>query len=93
MTTIREVAKRANVPVATVSRTLNNPGSVSEELATRVMQAVQELNYTPSVQARSLVLGVTSFVGLIVSDITNPFFPELVRVLRKRVRNAITRFW
>jgi len=75
---IRQVAKRAGVSTATVSRTINNlpvrPGT-----ARRVRQAIEELKYFPNTHARSLVSGRSRIVGLIVSDITNPFFPELVK--------------
>ena len=76
---IQEVAKRANVSVATVSRTLNNDPRVNPATAQRVWRAAQELKYVPNFQARSLVSGKSRLIGLIVSDITNPFFPELVK--------------
>jgi DNA-binding LacI/PurR family transcriptional regulator len=76
---IQEVAKRANVSVATVSRTLNHDPRVSPATAERVWVAVKELKYIPNFQARSLVSGKSRLIGLIVSDITNPFFPELVK--------------
>lgn len=75
---IHEVAKRAGVSIATVSRTINNPGSVTPEKAARVWEAIEELDYHPNTQARTLVSGYSRILGLIVSDITNPFFPELV---------------
>src|SRR5689334_23552253 len=75
---IRQVAKRAGVSTATVSRTINNlpvrPGT-----ARRVRQAIEELKYFPNTHARSLVSGRSRILGLIVSDITNPFFPELIK--------------
>ena len=76
---IHEVAKRAKVSIATVSRTLNNPSTVDPKTAARVLKAVEELRYRPDIYARSLVSGRSRILGLIVSDITNPFFPELVR--------------
>jgi len=76
---IREVAKRARVSIATVSRTLNKPSAVDPETAERVRRAVDELRYYPDRQARALVSGRSHILGLIVSDITNPFFPELVK--------------
>jgi DNA-binding LacI/PurR family transcriptional regulator len=76
---IREVAKRAKVSTATVSRTMNAATSVDPETAERVWKAIRELNYYPYLQARSLVSGRSRIFGLIVSDITNPFFPELVK--------------
>jgi LacI family transcriptional regulator len=76
---IREVAKRAKVSIATVSRTINDAASVDPKTAERVRQAIEELRYYPDMQARSLVSGRSRMLGLIVSDITNPFFPELVK--------------
>jgi DNA-binding LacI/PurR family transcriptional regulator len=76
---IRDVAKRAKVSIATVSRTINNPSAVDPQTAERVRKAVNELRYFPDSQARSLVSGRSRILGLIVSDITNPFFPELVK--------------
>jgi LacI family transcriptional regulator len=76
---IRQVAKRAGVSTATVSRTINNQHQVKPGTARRVWKAIEELKYFPNIQARSLVSGRSRMVGLIVSDITNPFFPELVK--------------
>jgi len=76
---IRDVAKKARVSVATVSRTLNNVGSVDARLAKRVRNAVKELGYFPNRQARALVSGKSRVFGLVVSEITNPFFPEIVQ--------------
>jgi DNA-binding LacI/PurR family transcriptional regulator len=77
---IRAVAKRANVSIATVSRTVNRVSNVSPALARRVWKAIQELGYFPNTQARALVSGRSRIFGLIVSDLTNPFFPEIVQV-------------
>lgn len=76
---IRSVAARARVSIATVSRTINHVQSVDPVLATRVWKAVNELNYLPNTQARALVSGKSRLLGLIVSEITNPFFPELIQ--------------
>src|SRR5579864_9101919 len=75
---IREVAKKAGVSTATVSRTINNL-PVRPVTARRVRQAIEELKYYPNTQARALVSGRSRIVGLIVSEITNPFFPEIVQ--------------
>jgi DNA-binding LacI/PurR family transcriptional regulator len=76
---IRDVAERAGVSIATVSRTVNRIPSVNAELAKRVWQAIDEVGYLPNTQARALVSGRSRMLGLIVSEITNPFFPELVQ--------------
>src|ERR1700676_5345317 len=80
---IREIAKRARVSTATVSRTINRHPSVQPQLAKRVWRIVEELGYFPSTQARALVSGRSRIFGLIVSEITNPFFPEIVRVFEE----------
>ncbi len=76
---IAEVAKRAKVSTATVSRTINATGNVSSATAERVWRVVRSLGYHPDTNARALVSGRSRFLGLIISDITNPFFPELVK--------------
>jgi len=76
---IHAVARRANVSIATVSRTINHIPTVDPKLAKRVWSAIQELNYFPNTQARALVSGRSRLLGLIVSEITNPFFPELIQ--------------
>ncbi len=76
---IRGVAAHARVSIATVSRTINRVSTVNSELAARVWKAVEELNYTPNTQARALPSGKSRLLGLIVSEITNPFFPELIQ--------------
>jgi DNA-binding LacI/PurR family transcriptional regulator len=76
---IKEVAKRARVSTATVSRTINNSARVKPGTAARVRKAIEELNFYPNTHARTLVSGRSRILGLIISDITNPFFPELVK--------------
>ncbi|AIY06531.1 transcriptional repressor [Planococcus sp. PAMC 21323] len=81
MTTIKDVAKKAGVSVATVSRFLNNSGYVSAEAAKAVTTAVEELKYELNPIARSLNTKKSNLIGLILPDITNPFFPELARAV------------
>src|SRR5712692_3005565 len=76
---IREIARRAKVSTATVSRTINRVPTVDPQLARRVWKIVDELGYYPNTQARALVSGRSRILGLIVSEITNPFFPEIVQ--------------
>src|SRR5216684_7057196 len=76
---IRQIAKRARVSTATVSRTINRVPTVDPQLARRVWKIVDELGYYPNTQARALVSGRSRILGLIVSEITNPFFPEVVQ--------------
>jgi|SRR5208283_4953635 len=76
---IRDVARRAKVSTATVSRTVNQVASVDAQLAKRVWKAIEELGYYPNRSARALVSGRSHVFGLVVSEITNPFFPEIVQ--------------
>jgi LacI family transcriptional regulator len=76
---IRDVAERAGVSIATVSRAVNHIPTVDADLAKRVWKAIEEVGYLPNTQARALVSGRSRMLGLIVSEITNPFFPELVQ--------------
>jgi DNA-binding LacI/PurR family transcriptional regulator len=79
MPDIRTVASLAKVSIATVSRTINGSPLVSERLSKRVWQAIKQLNYFPNTHARTLVSGRSRLLGIIVENITNPFFPELIQ--------------
>lgn len=81
MATIKQVAKQANVSVATVSRVMNNNGYVSAEARAAVEQAIADLDYAPNRVARSLFTKTSGLIGLIMPDITNPFFPQLARAI------------
>ncbi len=76
---IREVARLAKVSTATVSRTINGSDKVTAETKERVRRAIETLKFYPNTNARALGSGKSSMYGLIISDITNPFFPELVK--------------
>jgi DNA-binding LacI/PurR family transcriptional regulator len=76
---IRTIARAANVSIATVSRTINHVATVNPRIAKRVWEVINELDYFPNTQARALVSGRSRLLGLIVSEITNPFFPELIQ--------------
>ena len=78
--TMKEIAKLANVSVSSVSRILNNKeGFISEATKEKVLKIVDEYSYTPNPFARSLVTKKSYSIGMIIPDITNPFFSELVR--------------
>lgn len=79
MVTVYDVAKRAGVSIATVSRALNDRSRVSPETRRRVREVAAELGYQPNDLARSLVGKATQTIALLLPDITNPFFPELVK--------------
>ncbi|MCA0453877.1 MAG: LacI family transcriptional regulator [Chloroflexi bacterium] len=82
MTNIKEVAKHAGVSITTVSHVLNHPERVSKEMQKRVLQAIDDLKYQPTPHAQSLRTGRTNLVGLLIPDICNPFYPELVKVIQ-----------
>lgn len=84
--TISDVAGRAGVSTATVSRVLADSERVLPETRRRVEEAIRELDYRPSAVARSLRRMTTAVVGLIVTDITNPFYPEVVRGVEDEAR-------
>ena len=77
--TIRDVARRAQVSVATVSRALNGLENVSDHARTRVADAVRELGYVPHAGARSLSLARTGAIGVVLPDLHGEFFSEIVR--------------
>jgi len=80
---LENVAQRARVSPATVSRVLNNIGVVKSSTRTRVLKAIAELKYYPNVNARALAGGVSRTLGLIVSNLENPFFLDIFRVLEQ----------
>lgn len=78
--TIKDVAKEANVSITTVSRVINNKDEgVSKETKEKILKIMKKLDYRPNGIARGLVTKKTNTLGLILPDITNPFFPDLVR--------------
>lgn len=81
MVTIKDVARLAGVSTTTVSHVINDTRHVSDELRTRVLAAMEELNYHPNVLARSLRRGETRTIGLVVPDNSNPFFAEVARIV------------
>jgi LacI family transcriptional regulator len=81
--TINQVAERAGVSTATVSRVLADTNEVSGELEKRVRKAVRELDYHPNRAARNLRRRITQIVGVVISDIQNPFFTSVVRGIEK----------
>lgn len=81
MATIKDVARVAGVSIATVSATLNGTARVSEKRSQRVWDAIRDVGYTPHGIARSLRLGHTRSIGLVVGDISNPFFTSLAKAV------------
>ncbi|MGI5506791.1 LacI family DNA-binding transcriptional regulator [Lentzea sp. CA-135723] len=88
--TIRDVARQAQVSVSTVSRALSAPGLVKEATRQRVLDVVAGLGYQPNRAARSLITGRTGNLGIVVPDLTNPFFPSILRGVQTRAGEAGT---
>src|SRR5258707_1135128 len=76
--TMREVAKRAGVSPATVSRVLNKTHYISVETERRVLEVVGQMKYFKNVHARRLATGRSDLFGLVISEIANPYFPEMI---------------
>jgi LacI family transcriptional regulator len=76
---IKDVAREAGVSTATVSHVINKTRRVTDETRERVLSAIERCGYYPNAHARSLASGRSNTLGLIISDISNPFFPELVK--------------
>ncbi len=86
--TLKDVAKEVGVSYATVSRVLNNHPDVSEITKKKVLRKVKEMGYKPNALARGLVKNETNTIGLIIPDITNPFFPEVARGVEEAAAEA-----
>ncbi|MBN2323967.1 MAG: LacI family DNA-binding transcriptional regulator [Spirochaetes bacterium] len=86
--TIEDVAKSAGVSKSTVSRVLNSSAKISEQTIKRVLEAVQELNYEPNNIARSLSKKKTHTIGVVVEDILNTFFTEVVGGIETTLKKA-----
>jgi LacI family transcriptional regulator len=86
--TMKDVALAARVSIATVSAALSGAAYVSPELRERVLEAVRALGYAPNSVASGLKRGITNLIGLIVPDISNPFYTEIVQHVQKGARRA-----
>ncbi|PKQ90679.1 LacI family transcriptional regulator [Paenibacillus sp. BGI2013] len=86
MTTIKDVAQLAGVSVATVSRVINDRGYVHADTRKKVEDAVKALNFSPNEVARSLYKRKSKLIGLLLPDITNPYFPQLARGVEDRMQ-------
>ncbi|GGK57607.1 LacI family transcriptional regulator [Planomonospora parontospora subsp. parontospora] len=84
--TIRDVAQASGVHVSTVSRTFSAPHLVNPETRNRVLAVAEDLGYRPNRAARALTTGRTHNLGLIVADISNPFFPPLIKAAQAHAR-------
>src|SRR5919112_2031280 len=84
--TIRDVARASGVHVSTVSRTFSAPHLVNTETRSRVLAVAEAPGYRPNRAARALTTGRTHNLGLIVADISNPFFPPLIKAAQAQAR-------
>lgn len=84
--TIQEVAKKANVSVATVSRVMNGNYPVKTETRNAVLKAIDELNYIPNMQARELTQKKSTTIGVVVPSINNMFFPEVINGIENHLK-------
>jgi DNA-binding LacI/PurR family transcriptional regulator len=85
MSTIAKVAQRAGVSPTTVSHVINHADRVSKSMRERVQAAIDELGYVPNPQAQSLRTGRTNVVAMLIPDIRNPFYPELVKTAQSEL--------
>jgi LacI family transcriptional regulator len=83
--TSSDIAREAGVSQATVSRVLNGDPRVAAATRSRVMEVVERLGYTPNAIARGLVTQKTDLVGVVISDVMNPFYPELLEAIAERL--------
>ena len=89
MATIRDVARLAGVSISTVSLALNETGRVSPETYGRIWPAAQSAGYPPNPVAQSLKSGSSRLIGMVVGDISNPFFGRLLKGV-ERARSSTT---
>jgi LacI family transcriptional regulator len=88
MVTMRDVALRSRVSTATVSHVVNQNYPVSVQVRERVLKSIRDLNYHPNAMARGLRTSRSKTVGMVIPDITNPFFPSVVRAAEDVLNHA-----
>ncbi|WP_459581321.1 LacI family DNA-binding transcriptional regulator, partial [Dickeya oryzae] len=81
MITIRDVARQAGVSIATVSRVLNNNSAVTQQTRDLVLQTVEQLGYRPNANAQALASQVSDTIGVVVMDVSDPFFGAMVKAV------------
>ena len=84
--TIKDIAREADVSVTTVSRVLNNKPDVGDDTRAKILKIIDEMNYNPNSVARGLVMQKTHTIGLIIPDISNPFFPQVARAVEDKAQ-------
>jgi len=83
---MRDIARKLGISTSTVSRAFSRPEMVRPELRERILKMAKELDYKPNPIARAMVRGQSDLIGLVVPDITNPFFPAIVRGVEDEAR-------
>src|SRR4029078_6271990 len=82
---IKDIAREAGVSTAPVSHVIKNAKYVTDETREKVQRAIKKFNYHPNAHAQMLALGRSKIIGLLVSDISNPFFPEIIKSIEAAV--------
>ena len=82
MVTIKDIAEKADVSAATVSLALNDSDKIRPETIRKIKRIARELNYTPNMRGRALVKGINNTIGLVVPEIENPFYAEVVKAVK-----------
>jgi len=85
MVRLKDIAKLTGFSINTVSRALNNKAEVKKETRRKILRVAKELNYQPNALARSMVLKKTNLVGLVISEIKDPFYSQLTSVIENYV--------
>src|ERR1700742_3423068 len=88
MQTSRDIAREAGVSQATVSRVINGRGHIAAATRERVLAVIEAHGYSPNAMAKGLVTRSSSLVGVMVADVTNPFYPELIEAIDARLEAA-----
>jgi LacI family transcriptional regulator len=87
---MRQIAERAGVSIGTVSHVINETAMVRPKLRERVIEAIRSVGYQPSGLAQGLRKNRTNMLGMVITDITNPFFPSVVRGVRMWPTNVLS---
>src|SRR4051812_45698648 len=87
MVTAKDIATSVGVSVATVSNVLNDRPNVGPAVRKKVLQAARQLRYRPNRAAQAMRTGRTRVIGLVLPDLTNPFFPELAQSVENKARS------
>jgi len=87
MKTMKEIAKMAGVSQSTVSRVINNNPNVNPEIKRKVLEYIRKYNYQPNRMARSLVKNKSFLIGIVLPELTNPYFPEILESLEEEANN------